>query len=88
MKPDGDLIAADVDELLTDNDWLAAMPTAAGPRGRQPITYPFGDAKLIEPGQLKARLHESGLLRLSRFDNSLDTGYRSSVSQRCGLHGF
>jgi hypothetical protein len=48
VETDDDLVATDVDKRLTNNDWSAAMPTAAGRRGHQAITNPFVDATSVK----------------------------------------
>jgi hypothetical protein len=51
MEPDGDFGAAGVDELLTRDEQLAAMPTVAAPIRHQAIAYPFGDAGSIRSSE-------------------------------------
>jgi hypothetical protein len=50
MEPDDDSGTPYVDELLTCDEWLAAVPAEAGQGGHQAITDPFVDADLVERG--------------------------------------
>jgi hypothetical protein len=71
MKTDCGLIAADVDELLSKSERLAAMPTTAAPVSHHTITDPFGDARPVVGRDGSWGWDWGDLPNLGPLDNSL-----------------